>query len=693
MDRETFDRERLAVQDELREMGQEIEIPDPNTPDYLSTFLALQRSHPRLAARLAEAESADPAELLDPYTPRAPKITPRHRLNAFVEKNFMRRGLDRKLVMDRQRVFRAALYTAGGILVGGLVWSVAAPQPTVTAESTTQTTRAATPPQGAQGTQGKPAAGDTAGAFAPIEGEQDAAQDTAEETIPTSPAGDAASRATPPDSAPQPVSAASSSPTTPPPPEVFNQVANDPYAPAPAPASVPEPSPTPLAVDSTPTPVAVAPAPAASSPFGGEAPSTPEPVVADSTPLASPFVAPEPVTVIPAPVPDRTPPDRTPPTSPFADSSAVPKPAPPKPVSPAVVDSPFGGEDVTPNAVRPVPLPPQTATAAQQEDPPVRGAAMIYQAPRNEAAQSAPRTAMIEQAPRNEAAQSAPRTAMIYQSSQQPAAQDEQAASVPRSALLYQTTQQATAQTTQPQSAMLYQASAQTTGASGSSIIAQSQAPTEAPSSTAGTQAQGMGTPTTATFGQAVDPDAPRFAPTSVIAGKLFTSIRAAAGMAVPVVVLSQDGNWVGSASYNTSLGRVDMRFTSFVMLKNSKVYPVFATAYQRAANGTLSEGVGASVRPIAPTLALDLARAGLNGLNAYTQALQNAGTTSYSGSLVTTTRQAPELVQVLRGEVGKVFALPEGNQSIQIVADIAAGTEVQLVYGVGSNEQEFDSR
>lgn len=240
---------------------------------------------------------------------------------------------------------------------------------------------------------------------------------------------------------------------------------------------------------------------------------------------------------------------------------------------------------------------------------------------------------------------------------------------------------------------MIYQASAKTTTTGGNSLVYRGQGSqgtetTAAPAVTGETVAQAAGT--TPAFGQAVDPDAPRFAPTSVIAGKLFTSIRAAAGMDVPVVVLSQDGNWVGSATYNTRLGRVDMRFTSFVLSKNSKVYPVFAMAYQRAANGTLSEGVGANVHPIAPTLALDLARAGLNGLHAYNQALQNAGTTNYSGALVTTTQQPPELVQVLRGEVGRVFALPEGNQSIQIVADIDAGTGVQLVYGVGSDQQEF---
>ncbi len=190
-------------------------------------------------------------------------------------------------------------------------------------------------------------------------------------------------------------------------------------------------------------------------------------------------------------------------------------------------------------------------------------------------------------------------------------------------------------------------------------------------------------------FAQTPDPDAPKFAPTSVIQGKLFSNIRTAAGLAVPVIVVSGDGNWVGVATYNTSLGRVDMRFTSFVLSKNGKSYPVDASAYQKGQNGTISEGVGTSIHPIAPTLAVDLARAGINSLNTYTQTLQNSGTTSVNGSLITITRQAPELVQVVRGEIGKVFALPEGNVSIRIVADVAAGTDVHVVYGVSGTPSD----
>lgn len=172
---------------------------------------------------------------------------------------------------------------------------------------------------------------------------------------------------------------------------------------------------------------------------------------------------------------------------------------------------------------------------------------------------------------------------------------------------------------------MIYKSAA---GASGTSMAAAPAAP-----------------PTPAAFAQAPDPDAPKFAPTSVIKGKLFSNIRTAAGLAVPVIVLSQHGNWVGLASYNTQLGRVDMRFTSFVLSKNGRSYPVDASAYQAGNNGTVSEGVAANVHPIAPTLAVDLARAGLNSLTTCTQALQGAGTTTVNGSMMTTTRQAPALI------------------------------------------------
>ncbi|CAM3306148.1 hypothetical protein DESA109040_07525 [Deinococcus saxicola] len=662
MDRELFDRVRNTVQDELKNAGQDIEIPDPDSSDYFNTFLALQRTHPRLAARLAEAGQADPAQVLDPYTPRPSKITAKHRWNSFVDKNFMRRGIDRKLVLDRQRVFRTGMYTLGGIVVAGLVWSVVAPKPAVAADlvassaSTEQTIPGKAPATGGA----QPLSTDTSGAFTAVSGDGTGAGG--------SPPAEAASTTSPPkpedqpfasDTPPQPVTTATGNTdnATPPPPAVFNQVPqNDPYAPV---ASPPQPPPaSPSYADDAPASIAVAPAMRA-EPFGGTD-STVEPVQA---PEARQNAAPVPVSSNSVPVEMNSPfasaPEEI--SVPGGSEIAPPDAAP----TPAVPSAPFGGETATATSS---PAPQAVQTPAQ--DQPARGAAMLYQAQRQE--QPLPKSSLMYQRPTEQ--KSKPSSAMIYQAQGGKGGSDLALADGGR---------------TGDEGSLTYQRAVSTGGGSagggkgtGGSLLYQGQPKSPvAPGQGAG-QAGAEAAPTAA-FAQTPDPDAPKFAPTSVIQGKLFSNIRTAAGLAVPVIVVSGDGNWVGVATYNTPLGRVDMRFTSFVMNKNGKSYPVDASAYQKGQNGTISEGVGASIHPIAPTLAVDLARAGINSLNTYTRALQNSGTTSVNGSLITTARQAPELVQVVRGEIGKVFALPEGNVSIRIVADVAAGTDVQVVYGV----------
>ena len=673
MDRAIFDRERSAIQEELKNAGQDIEIPDPDSSEYLGTFLALQRTHPRLAARLAGAEQADPADLLDPYTPRPSKITAKHRWNSFVDKNFMRRGIDRKLVLDRQRVFRTGLYTVGGIVVAGLIWSVVAPKPATAADVAAASAASEQSPPGETQAPGGAlsTSSDTSGAFTVGSGDSagtdGSPQAKAVDGTPAPESGESPFASSPSDNPPQPVTttAGPASESTPPPPAVFNQVSpNDPYAPV---TTAPEPPPPVAAAspyaDDAPAPIDATPT-ARSAPFGG---SIPEP---ESVPAPEPMQAPDAPTEVDSPFASILAPQ---------DVSAPPVPenttAPAAP-APAVVAAPFGGETATPTSL--------PAAQAATEEQPARGAAMLYQAQRQE--QPLPKSALMYQRPAEQSA--SPRTAIIYAAQ----GRQEMQGVRPRSAMSAQAQGQQDGSGVSSAgggSSLTYQR-ASTTGngvgssrGTGGSLIYQGQPkPPAVPGD--GAQQTDAGANTPAAFAQTPDPDAPRFTPTSVIQGKLFSNIRTAAGLAVPVIVVSEGGNWVGVATYNTPLGRVDMRFTSFVLNKNGKSYPVEASAYQQGQNGTVSEGVGASIHPIAPTLAVDLARAGINSLNTFTQALQNSGTTSVNGSIISTTRQAPELVQVVRGEIGKVFALPEGNVSIRIVADVAAGTTVQVVYGVG---------
>lgn len=622
MDRAIFDREREAIQEALAEQGQEVVIPDPDSPQYLSVFLALQRSHPNLARRLAEAEQADPAELFDPYIPRAPKVTFKHRLNTFVDKTFNRRGIDGKRVLDRQKAYKTALYTAGGLVVAGLIYSVVAPKPAPKAEQVAQEQKDST---------------STDGAFVEDGAKTDAAgvkPNAAAAGTVTPPKDENVFSTASPDTPPRPITTTTPAPSegnnTPPPPAVFNQVSPDPYTPVET-SSYPTPTPkaTPSYADSSGTP------------FGGASSAAPEPVptpipmtskptpvasAAVSTTVSSPFADTSPVDVLPAPV-TATPPKAEP---------VLPSPSP-------VISAPFGGES---DAVTEPPAP--TAAAPDVSAP--SGTAVIYQRA------SQPQTAVA----------SSPKTALVYQTTREAQTADAHAVSgAANTALVYQ---QVSAASSTNKSSLIFQSSKAAVPANPS------------------TQGTSSASPTVAAV--APDPDAPKFAQTSVIVGKLFSDIRTAAGMAVPAIVVSKDGNWIGTATYNVPLGRVDIRFDAYVQYKNNKSYPVQATAFQ-VVNGRMAEGVGANIHPIAPTLAVDLARAGLNSLNVYTTALQNANTVTSNGSLITSNKTAPALVQVVRGELGKVFALPEGNQSINVVADVIGGTEIQVVYGVVSTPAE----
>lgn len=649
MDRALFDKTRREVQDELKALGETVVIPDPEDGEYLSTFMAIQRKHPRLAARLIEAEQADPADLLPPPSTRAPRPTWRHRVNHITERLWMRRGLDGKLIWDRNRVLRSGLLTAGVIAGGVLVYSVAVPKPKPVTASTAPATSTA-PANASTGT-------DTSGAFPNSAPDPNQAADPATQakidTLETEQAtGAVTPETTPSDGTPRPVTASSTSGATPPPPAVFRQVDVPTAA-----ASVSPPASTPAPVpDTAPTPVA-----ASTAPFGGQ----------DTPPPVQPFTladdgAPEPSPAPTRPTPLKTvsAPEYTPPTSDtlFGGDSApaqvIPSPATPPPATVAATPTPA-----------PAPAPAPQPEAAP---PPVPGQALMYQKPAEaKTTEQAPRSALLYQASAKESGAGADsvgttsRSALVYQASAQGSG------TTAGGALTFQQGGEGQAGVTTASArggAIMYQRSAASPDAAG------------APATATGPAEFG----TTAAAPQ-VDPDAPKFSPTSQIPAKTLTAIRTAAGVAVPLVVVSNDGNWIGTATYNAALGRVDMTFNSFVHMKSGKTFPVQALGYQ-AVGGNLTQGVAASVHPIAPTLGLDLARAGLNSLNVYTQALANAGTTTTNGSVTTITRQAPAFVQVLRGELGKLAQLPEDNQTISVVADVPTNTDVIVLFGVGSS-------
>jgi hypothetical protein len=586
-----FESERQDVEAILASSGQHLQIPSPGDPEYLTIFMALQRSHPALAARLVRAEQADPEDLLPNIPPKPSKLTFRHRLNSFANKHFMRPGIDGRPVANRNRIVKTALYSAGALAVGALVWSVASPSP--------QTTVKAAPTVPAE----------TIAAAGPKQATDPAPPET-----------------------PSKVEGAAGPGTYPP----AGAMPAEDSAPTPVTATDPSSSPLPSKPQTqTPAPPAVF----------REVPSSPVPVVSSGSDLPTPLPLqdsrPAPITLT-----DRTPSRAVTPLS-SAPPFELPSAAPVTVAAPAVraastSELPLFGEGES------MPVPDQTIPAlsspkAQTSDlASRRGQALIYQ----QQAETSTLPSALEHA-----------SALVYQAPDAPASSLVSSSDRPSSALIYQ------------------QARPSAPSAAEQPLVSESEAAPGLPAAV----------PTTP------DPDAPNFAPTTLINGKLYGAVQAAAGMNVLVMVLSPVGIWVGTASYNTALGRVDMVFQSLVNLKNRKSYPVQALGYQTT-KGQLRQGVMANVHPIAPTLPLDLARTALNSFNSYTQALGNSGTTSVSGSLVTTSKTAPDLSQVVRGEIGKVFALPAGTQSITVVAEVADGTPIQVVYGVGASQDTGQS-
>ncbi len=340
-------------------------------------------------------------------------------------------------------------------------------------------------------------------------------------------------------------------------------------------------------------------------------------------------------------------------------------------------------------------LPTPEANAAPLE----RGAGLIFQKPveAKSAEQSASHSALLYQMSAKEggSGDTASRSALIDQTS----AKGEAAAGVALTdtqghagevgtgstagggALLYQS-RAASSVGVAPTDPLVPQDQAGTAATTAGDALLYQRAPASSPGEGAPPTAASPETSGGAAAGPQPDPRGPGFGPTSRIPARTLTSVRTAAGVSVPVVVASREGNWIGSATYDASLGRVDLSVHSFVDLKSGRRFPVQALGYQLQGD-ELTQGVMARLHPVAPTLGLDLARAALNSLNVYAQALGNAGTITTTGSMTTVTRQAPGLPQLLGGELGKLAQLPEGNQTIRVVADVASGTDVILLVGV----------
>lgn len=171
-------------------------------------------------------------------------------------------------------------------------------------------------------------------------------------------------------------------------------------------------------------------------------------------------------------------------------------------------------------------------------------------------------------------------------------------------------------------------------------------------------------------------PDA--YSPGQQIPAKLATEIVAPEGAQVPVVADSEGASWIGTAGLDASR-RVQVVFDRVV--QGGQVTELQAVALS-------PQGVP-GVEPIleeqAPSLASDTLRAAMNGVSAYVQGLAGASSSTVlpSGGAVQS-KEAPPLGLTLLGEVGKLFALPQGQSSVVRLARVEKGTPVLILVGAG---------
>lgn len=170
---------------------------------------------------------------------------------------------------------------------------------------------------------------------------------------------------------------------------------------------------------------------------------------------------------------------------------------------------------------------------------------------------------------------------------------------------------------------------------------------------------------------------------------QLVTAIYTLTGGSVPVVVVTPDGgSFVGSATVNGQLARVDMSFRRYVA-PDGTVSDVDALAYTLEGKN-LVQGVPASITPIAPTLAIDAAQNGASALQAaLVAALENKSTApvvAVGEGATISTNALPPLWQILAGGVGKTFTMPQNTQSITRAAKVNTSTPMTLIVGLGGN-------
>ncbi|PNY79329.1 hypothetical protein [Deinococcus koreensis] len=178
------------------------------------------------------------------------------------------------------------------------------------------------------------------------------------------------------------------------------------------------------------------------------------------------------------------------------------------------------------------------------------------------------------------------------------------------------------------------------------------------------------------------------FAPLQQVPATLMTAIRTPGGGSVPVVAVTPDGgSFVGLATIQATLARVDMQFRRYVAADGT-IFAIDALAYSRDPGG-LTQGLAAQIQVVAPTLALDAAQNSANALNTYVQnvaaAARTQGTSITLGDNLTLSGPSvATLAQTLLGGLGSTFRMPETAQSVTRIATVRGNVPLIVIAGLG---------
>lgn len=148
----------------------------------------------------------------------------------------------------------------------------------------------------------------------------------------------------------------------------------------------------------------------------------------------------------------------------------------------------------------------------------------------------------------------------------------------------------------------------------------------------------------------------------------------------LPVYAQGEDGSiWAGTYTLDASK-RINISFNKVSM--KGKTFTVNASAFSLDGYPMLE----ARFADKAPTIAQDLMRAALSGVQTYADKKLNQQTVTISGNNVVAQAAEPNLLTAIAGNAASLFKLPQNQNTIVSVASLDKGTRFLIVYGASQD-------